>query len=304
MKILLSECRTIIISGEIPVSEKGDLGFNVKQKGEERNKIEWLKLNYQMKDELFRLEDHPLLKGCIAVVGLDNSDNFKKFRLLYDDCDKEMINRVLLSIGDYSQLISWRYQIGAKSNESVWFDIFHPTKQRQGFDDKTRKILNTLLFKLDETEINNEKLEKLVNEFLNNSDTLKDWRFYLVKYDQMRQGNFGMYYWKNRSENPYEIIMMNTEKSIGGRNWDIYLYTLYYLPIFTEKLSLGEYAYQGDRLKIKNTSFEIESLNDKYVVTQDEIRTEYPIQQSKGVDIEDRIEKGKQIINNLLMNLS
>jgi len=57
-------------------------------------------------------------------------------------------------------------------------------------------------------------------------------------------------------------------------------------------------------LKIKNTNIEIECLNKKYVVTQNEIRTEYTIQQSSGIDIEDRIEKGKQIINDLLMNLS
>ena len=303
MKVLLLECETIIILGEIPISEKGDLGFNVRQKKEERNKIEWLKSNSKMKNELFHLEDHPLLKGCIAVVGLDNSRNFKKFRLLFDDCDKDVINRVLLSIGDYSQLISWRYQIGTKYNESVWFDIFHPTKQRRGFD-KTKKILNTLLFKLSETEITNDNLEKLIKKFLNNSDTLKDWRFYLIKYDQMRQGKFGMYYWENRSKKPYKIIMMNTEKSIGGRNWNIYLYALYHLPIFTKKLSLGDYAYQGDKLKIQNTNIEIECLNKKYVVIQNEIRTEYTIQQSSGIDIEDRFEKGKQIINDLLMNLN
>jgi len=301
MKTLFLECETIIIHGEIPISEKGDLGFNVRQKNEERNKIEWLKSNSKMKNELFNLEDHPLLKGCISVVGLDNSDNFKKFRLLFDSCDKDVINRVLLSIGDYSQLISWRYQIGTKFNESVWFDIFHPSKQRQGFD-KTKKILNTLLFRISETEISNNDLEKLINNFLNNTETLKDWRFYLIKYNQMRQGKFGMYYWNNRSKKPYKIIMMNTEKSLGGRNWNTYLYTLYNLPIYTGKLSLGDYAYQGDKLKIQNTNIEIECLNKKYVVIKNGIRTEYTIQQSSGIDIEDRIEKGKQIINTLLMN--
>ncbi len=299
MRTLLFEVETITLTGEIPIAEKGDLGFNVRQKEEERNKIEWLKTNLQLEDELFHLEDHNLLKGCIAVVDLNNCDNFKKFRLLFDSCSKDLINSALLSIGDYSQFISWRYQIGAKSNDSVWFDLFHPTKQRQGFD-KSVKILNTLLSDMKESEINNEYLAQLVNKYLDNPETPIDWRFYLVKHSSMRQGNFGMYYWRNRDEKPYEIIMMNTEKSIGGRNWDISLYSLNALSDFNGQLTLGDYAYQGDKLRINNSDIEIDCLNDKYVVTQNGEQTEHPIEQVEGIDIEDRVVKGKQIINNIL----
>ncbi|NLW29384.1 MAG: DUF262 domain-containing protein [Erysipelothrix sp.] len=299
MKTLLSETETIILTGEIPIAEKGDLGFNVRQKEEERNKKEWLITNSQFEDELFHLEDHTLLKGCIAVVDLSNSHNFKKFRLLFDNCSKDLINRALLSIGDYSQFISWRYQIGAKSNDSVWFDLFHPTKQRQGFD-KTVKILNTLLDNTEESEINNQFLEQLANKYLENEETPFDWRYYLIKYSSMRQGNFGMYYWRNRAEKPYEIIMMNTEKSIGGRNWDISLYTLNTLTEFSKKLSIGEYAYQGDKLRLINSDIEIDCLNDKYLITQNGEQTEYPINQVNGFDIEDRVEKGRQIIIDIL----
>ena len=301
MKTLLTESKTIILTGEIPIAVKGGLGFNVRQKEEERLKMQWLKTNPQLEDELFHLEDHTLLKGCIAILDLNNSNSFKKFRLLFDNCNKDLINRILLSIGDYSQLISWRYQIGAKSNESVWFDLFHPTKQRQGFD-KTKKILNSFLSELEETTINNEHLEIVVKKYLNENDTVKDWKYYLIKYSLMRHGKFGMYYWENkdRAEKPYEIIMMNTEKSIGGRNWNIYLYVLFHMPDFTGKLSLGDYAYKGDILKIKNTDNEINCLNNKYIVNQNGMQREYKIQQIDGIDQEDRIEKGKQIINNLL----
>jgi hypothetical protein len=204
-----------------------------------------------------------------------------------------------LSIGDYSQFISWRYQIGAKSNDSVWFDLFHPTKQRQGFD-KTVKILNTLLDNTEESEINNQFLEQLANKYLENEETPFDWRYYLIKYSSMRQGNFGMYYWRNRAEKPYEMIMMNTEKSIGGRNWDISLYTLNTLTEFSKKLSIGEYAYQGDKLRLINSDIEIDCLNDKYLITQNGEQTEYPINQVNGFDIEDRVEKGRQIIIDIL----
>ena len=302
MKALIVESETIILKGEIPIAEKGDLGFNVRQKEEERLKIQWLKNNPELEDELFHLEDHTLLRGCIAVLSLDNSINFKKFRLLFDNCNKDLINRALLSKGNYSQLISWRYQIGSKSNESVWFDLFHPTKQRQGFD-KTQEVLNTFLSELEETTISNDHLEKIANEYLDESSTVKDWKYYLIKYNLMRHGKFGMYYWKDRLEKPYEVIMMNTEKSIGGRNWNIYLYVLFHMPEFANSLSLGDYAYQGDILKLRNDDIKISCLNEKYLVNQNGIETKYKIHQIDGIDQEDRIEKGRQIIDSLISEI-
>jgi hypothetical protein len=300
MKTLLSESETIILSGEIPISESGELGFNVRQKEEEIKKNEWLIDTAENEDELYHLEDHSLLKGCVSIVDMENTSNFKKFRLLFNNCNKDLINRTLLTIGDYSQFISWRFQLGAKYNESVWFDLFHPTKQRSGFEDSF-KIINSLLSTLDESNINDELLEKSVTSFLDNQNTPKDWRYYFVKYNSMRQGNFGMYYWKKVSDRNYNVIMMNTEKSIGGKNWNVFLYTLNQLPEFSGKLSLGDYAYQGDKLKVINTDYDIECQNDKYVVSRNDLQTEYPIQQIEGIDTEDRINRGKQIINDLLI---
>jgi len=304
MKVLLNECETIIKRGNIPVSEKGILGFNENQKQEEQNKLDWLKANFSKENELFHLEDHSLLRGCIAIIGLENISNFDKFRTLFNNCSKDAINSALLSIGDYSQLISWWFQIGAKNIDSVWFGLFHPTKQRQNFDN-TSKILNQLLSQLHETEINNETLRILVQEYLNNPDTLKDWRYYFVKYERMRTGNFGMFYWKNdpnrSKQNQYEVIMMNTEKSIGGKNWEVFNYTLYHYSEFAGKLVLGDYAYKGDKLKIIGKDVEIECINDKFILYHGEHVLDYPISQSEnGIDLEDRIEKGKSIISSIL----
>jgi len=299
MKTLLSESETIILTGDIPLSERGDLGYNVRQKEEERNKIEWLLTNTEKEDELYHLEDYSLLKGCVSIVDLNNSSHFNKFRLLFDNCSQDFINRVLLSIGDYSQFISWRFQLGARYNESVWFDLFHPTKKRSGFED-TFKIVNNLLSTLDESKINDEYLKKSIDTYLENKETPKDWRYYFVKYSSMRQGKFGMYYWRNRTEKPYEILMMNTEKSIGGKNWNVFLYTLNQLPEFTGKLYLGDYAYREEKLKIIDSNCVIECQNEKYVVSKNGLQTEYQIQQKDGIDLEDRIEKCKEIISGLI----
>jgi hypothetical protein len=301
MKALLNESESIILKGEIPFSESGELGFNVRQKEEERKKIDWLINNEVNEDELFHLEDHTLLKGCISIVDLNTTSNFNKFRHLFENCSKDLINRTLLTLGDYSQFISWRTQFGSRNNVSVWFDLFHPTKQMSGFEN-TFQIINNLLSALDENNINDENLNKRVCEYLDNDSTPKDWKYYFVKYSPIRQVNFGMYYWANSNDRNYNIIMMNTEKSLGGRNWNIFLMTLNQLPEFTGKLSLGEYSYQGDKLKVNNTDYEIECQNDKYVVFQNGLQTEYPIQQKDGIDIEDRIELGRQLIQRMIKN--
>jgi hypothetical protein len=301
MKVLISETETIMLTGEIPVAEKGDRGFNVRQKEEERIKSEWLKTNNQMKDDLHHMEDHTLLKGCVAIVDIERNDHITKFKSLFDNCNKDLINRVMLTFGDYSQLLSWRYQLGARNNESVWYDLFHPTKQRQGFE-KTYEILNVLLESLSAEEINNDHLENLVNKYLDSPSVKIDWIYYVVKYKEMREGNFGMYYWADKENKPYDIIMMNTEKTLGGKNWNIFLYTLLNSPGLNKYLSLGDYAYQGNRLKIKNSDIEIESLNEKYAVYQNEITTTYLIPQIDGIDIEDRIDIGRKVISDLLDN--
>ena len=296
MEILLSESNEIILTGDIPVSDRG---YNKNQKEEERRKIEWLKTNPKMRDALFNLEEHLLLKGCVAIVGLNNSDNFNKFKLLFDNCDRELITRALLTIGDYSQSIKSRSQIGAK-NDSVWISLFHPSDQRPEFNE-TSKILNTLLSRLDESDINNKNLEKIIEEYISNPYTQKDWRYYLIKYNQMELANHGMYYCEDRQNKPYEILIMK-ETTLGGRNWNVFLNTLCSLPDFAGKVTLGEYARQGDRLRIINSDIFVDCLNEKYVVSGGEKDVkEYSIAQPNGIDSEDRIEMGKKIITDLLM---
>lgn len=303
MTSLLSETEIIMLTGNIPFADKGDLSFNVRQKEEERDKMEWLKVNEHLKDELYHLEDHVLLKGCVSVVDIDRNEHINIFRLLFDNCDKDLISRAMLTFGNYSQLVSWRYQLGARSNESVWYDLFHPSKQRQGFEN-TYNILNSLLGTLSESEINNDRLENIVEEYLNNPDTVKNWIYYVVKYSQMRQGNFGMFYWKDLSEKPYELIMMNTEKTLGGKNWNVFLNTLFHTSEINDYLILDDFAYQGNKLKIKNSEIEIECLNDRYVFNQNDIFTEYPIPQIDGYDVEDRIEICKAIILEKINNVN
>ena len=115
----------------------------------------------------------------------------------------------------------------------------------------------------------------------------------------MRPEKYGMYYWYNdEDKKSYDILMMYTEKSIGGRNSNIFLKTLYdkfKSEYPNEAVRLGDYAYQedgnvielqcvGKKAYYKDAEFIIEdneNPEDKQAIS---------IEQDNGVDTQDRIE--------------
>lgn len=290
MQRLLTDVDEIILNGKI-ITE--DRGFNLLQKQEEKAKLDWLNNNSQYKDELFKLEDCNLLKGTISIVGLQSPNNFSKFRALFDNCDKDLINRDMLCIGDYSQNLDRRTQLGVKSKDSVWADLFHPTKQRNENNrfQNTSNILNELLSKLPKSDSEFQPfLEKFVSDYLIDSKTTKDWRYYLIKYSQIRYDTYGMYLWKDKKNKPYEVIIMHTEKALNGKNWNVFSYALYNLH--PNNFELENFAYQGNKLKIKGKNIFIDILNDKFVVYEDDkLLEEKSIPQDEhGIDSTDRLD--------------
>ena len=303
MQRLLSDVDEIITNGNVPTDDRG---FNLLQKQEEKEKLNWLPANLAYIDALFQLEDHNLLKGTIAIVGLNSPNNFLKFKSLFDQCDNDVISRALLTIGDYSQNLRGKIsQIGVKTKDTVWTDLFHPTKQRNegGRFKNTSNILNELLSKIPDNCNNVQQiLENNISAYLNDENTVFDWRYYFIKYEQMRYDAFGMYWWADKTGKPYEVIMMHTEKSLSGRNWNAFSYVL--SKLCPDKLELDNYAYQGDKLRVRGKNILIDILNDKFVLyEEDEEPVDIPITQNEnGIDTENRIEKMRRILDEMSNN--
>ena len=291
MPALLAETREIILTGNIP--EKG--AYNQKQREEEQAKIEWLAQNPQHEGELFHLEDHPLLYGCISVVGLDHPDNFPKFRSLFDQCDKKLISEALLTIGDYSQRLDRRWQLGAR-NESTWRDLFHPSNQREGFEN-TKSVLNVLLDQLSSAD--NDRLQEIIGDYLNDASTPKSWRYYFVKYPIMLSDTYGMYY--SYDDGPYHTLKMNTSERLSGKHWNVFTLALHHA--LGEKFRLNDY---GDRLHLSD-DVELQYYNDKIVVYKTDAEgneidhTDYPIEQDENnCDKDDRICQGIDVVKRFI----
>ncbi|MBP9990788.1 MAG: DUF262 domain-containing protein [Bacteroidales bacterium] len=284
MPQLLAETKEIILKGTIPTGT----GYNKRQKEEEQAKIDWLLTNLDKQDALFHLEDHSLLYGCIAVVGLDNFANFDKFRELFNNCNWDLVSQALLAKGDYSQVVGWRWQLGTENN-STWEDLLHPSNQRTGFEGQTKTTLNALLSSL--TKVDKSNLQQIIDNFLNDENTQKDWRYYFVKYnDTMLSNTFGYYY--TYDDGDYHTLRMHTKERLSGRNWNVFILTLYYQ--MNEKYDLGDYAYQDDCLMLSDT-LALDCENDKYILYEKyedkwKVKQEFPIPQKDGIDTEDRVE--------------
>lgn len=311
MPNLLRQTEYILTHGDI---EEGYLSFNANQLAEEHEKAVWLQTHADKADTLCRLENHPLLQGAIRVIGLDHIDFTDRFYSLFA-CDHSLVNRALLSIGDYALLVNNRFQIGSGSADfdSSWRAIF--STSQQGIAPK-RNILLALLSQ--NQHFTNDMLQSVIDRYLRETREY-DWRYYLVKYDAMRPERYGMYFWDE--ENPHEkrgysILMMWTEKSISGRNYNIFLKTLNdrLLCDFPDLgISLGEYAYSGDGSVLKLTFADkyLYFTDDKLYIchqtpdeqghTTETIDMEKPIPQTEqGIDLEDRVELAYEVVKSLM----
>lgn len=298
MSSLLLETENIILNGTI---EDFGTGYNAIQREEEREKQSWRLDNIEGCDSLSHLEDHNLLRGSIAVVGLANHRNFDKFRKLFNDCDKGLVNRALLAVEDFSQQVSWRRQFGA-NNDSVWNSLFHKTKNRGDFDN-TQSALNLLLDQSE--EMSNSSLHNIVDEYLSQSRSDYDWRYYFIRYDV--RSNFGTFYWRDRVLRPYEVFQMNTELSLGGKNWNVFALILKKHFENEYQTSLNDYAYSenGSGLTFYDHKLQLTFYDDKIDIqsfAKEETKT-CTIAQDNRIDTEDRVQKTIYVLNDILSNM-
>lgn len=302
MKTLLSQTYDIIVSGTIELLEKS---FNANQMQEEIVKSAYINEHPEAEILIREAEDHHLLNGAIRVLGVDNIHLYPRFKQLFD-CDWDLVDRALLATGDYSRLIIWRYQIGSSKIDSVWRDMFNTAEEEMA---QTKEVLNTLLIKSE--TIDDAFLKGIISQYFQSSPAL-DWRYYLVKYKSMRPGRYGMYRWPGEGKEGKRsrvILMMTTEKSTNGWNYNIFLKTLYdALHDEFPDLYLGNYAFQhdGDKLIVNSqkaiscddASFTIYNiLDDK---TYEAVNTiDIPQDESNVADARDRIEMATEIIRDL-----
>lgn len=295
MPMILEQVDNIIISGT--VDTEGDRSFNKIQLLEEAEKLKWTALNPDKAESLYELEDHSLLYGRIGVVGLENDDCFGKFNKLFE-CDYDAIDCALLVTGDYIQHdTDWRYQTGSSMQRGMaWRNLFHETRATEGFEN-TKKVLLKLLKSCD--GFSDDILHGLVNSYIEECEekSLFDWRYYYVKYESFRPGRYGRYRWYDHENKPYEFAALWSERYPSTKTYQPFLLEV------DQYDNIDPYD-QGMNLSWEDGSWTV-CENDAYATYyyDEETDTNVEIEEERieikqnenGIDIENRIEKYKEL---------
>jgi hypothetical protein len=174
--------------------------FSGRQIAEEKKKADLLAVAPALTAVLQRLEDHPLLRGCLAAFELDSSTferratAFCEIFSLGEGLPVPNGSAALLASGHYAQRTrQGRFQF-ANSSVLVWRELL---TNDVASDFKQRKYtVNKLLDEVAKRDGTlDERLSAVVSAYLVSREETRsfDWRYYMVKYPHMRAGASGLY---------------------------------------------------------------------------------------------------------------
>ncbi len=309
------EVEKYVLNGNLNVFDN----FKTDQIDEEKQKEKFLLSSPNDKQILQQLEDSDILRGSISLFPLYENfgDRAKIFVKLFDEDDfvKQFNQKsnLLLCFGDYSQDDGSLTNLMAGNKGIVRGFLTTPGYNKNRFNAKTRVVLISCLdFFKNNTTITAE--EKVTNTISNYAANLKDWRYYFMKYDSFRkQCYYGFYQW---IDDHYCIWKMR-KKQFNGYHWDPFLHEVF-LSLQSSELSLENNGHRllihtkTDKIWISTVSkgFQFEDAsgtgtnkNLNNLITTGELNANGVLEVSQntdGVDIEDRLEKLKQIINGII----
>ena len=303
MQQILLQTKAIILNGQIDDSIENS--FNTNQLNEEKEKIEFVQNHPDQAEKLYELEDHDMLYGQIAILGLENLNYADRFISLFN-CDFDKINCALMTIGDYGQIEQnkHRYQYGTPRNTESWHALFHKSANYRF--EKTKEILVQLLSKHE--TFTNDVLQTMIDEYITECEQQSEYpfRYYYVKYSDFRLGLDG------KTSDSYGKLWRDILDDTGSVSPSVFLDSRYARCVMATKtrLSYNSYdpflksadsehiskddlgqslVYKEEYIKCSDNSFVHKKRNDD---AQDELVDTIQIQQNaNGIDTEDRIIK-------------
>jgi hypothetical protein len=225
---LLSDVDAVILDGDL----EGVSKLSRNQVINEQAKAAFLVKHPELTLALYRLEDHPLLRGTLTVFELDArhfASRAAAFEVAFaDPANYLALTGALLATGNYQRprpkTQSWQFGTAEPANQDVWRYLF--TSATSEDLAPTRQVLGEFLDGLaaSATDLRSH-LDGVVAAWLADREKRShfDWRYYLVRYPAMRggrsvekvdEGKTGVY-WGVGSELGYSLCMMRTT-TFGG----------------------------------------------------------------------------------------
>ena len=296
----LKQVDSIILKAEVDLALGPNLNGN--QLKEEKAKLAWTGTNPSLAESLFILEDHPLLYGQIAIIGLENTELFPRFGKLFDQERRyDTIMKALMTEGIYAQYNNkCVIQLGS-GKEASWKSLFHRSGST-GFE-QTKDALTSLLAKNE--HFSTDWLNNQVNTFIADREARKqlDFQYYYIKYSSFRNSPYGKYFAYNLTSNKYDVVVMRTEHKKSENSFQPFLYEADHNHIY--RAELGEslrYNLETGTISIRcyNNCFKVYTTPLDSKATSETI----DIPQNNGIDSTDRIVvlrnwlKTKELIKN------
>ncbi len=227
MPKLIGEVAAFMLSGDLASLAT----FNQNQVKDEAVKRELLGDHPELASSLARLEDHTILRGTLAAFDLDASiaARARTFEAVFEPEHWPALTGSLLATGDYQRdyANSDYHRFGSPTTESVWRLLLVDRGDRKSLA-RPRAVLGNLLDRVAaSTKDTQASLTAVADQFLEERTTGShhDWRYYLVRYSTMREGNSGIYYGAD-GRLGYELTML---RKTVQRSWyrDAYLYAVW-----------------------------------------------------------------------------
>jgi len=220
MPVLVNDVEKIILNGDLD----GVARFSSNQVDDERRKQRFLDASPEFADALFRLEDHPILRGALSAFEFNN-DTFRQraeaFETAFSDARRWLgLTGALLACGDYQRQrpksSAWQFGTSSDTHEAVWRYLLTETT-RESLS-ATRAVLGKFLDGLAGASSDaGEHFTTATGAWLSERETSNalDWRYYLVKYPSMRGGATGIYYGVD-GKLGYSMCMLRTKQRNGN----------------------------------------------------------------------------------------
>lgn len=197
MPALINDVELIVRADTIEVAVERVSSFNEAQLEDERSKAAFLASHPDLTAVVFALEDNRLLRGSLVAFDLDaarlpaRAAAFNK--LMGDRTLWPALTAALLATGDYSRHPNPRsFRLGSPEDDRWWRELLTGTKRSN-----LRSTSAVLAKLLDDVSASDRSVADTLRDvrqaFIDGSNSL-DWRYYLVKYDAMREGKSGIYF--------------------------------------------------------------------------------------------------------------
>lgn len=331
---LLSEVETIMAGGPLTAVKT----FNQVQVRNEQDTQALVAAHPALQDAVNRLEDHELLRGGLTVFDLDPSQDptifanrAKQFPVLFGG-PYHLVSAALLAKGhrgrgyqrNSGHLLTY---LGAPRHRQAGFWEDH---WRIRYNEPTHPSSAALMDLLDDMAAR-QSPRAIVDKFLTASDTSKDWRYYVAKYEIMRGENLEFAGTYVLAPSPsYAICMPKTDSCDNRSNHhDAYLLALVESAAITPERIANDgwprcfpgYETEERDLKLRNSGITIRCVDTGWLfgdIPSDatlrksfaDIANQHPnyrnqdllyaIPQRDNIDIEDRVELCSQFLKQLV----